>query len=238
MEKVIVTGVGGFVGHHLTESLVGAGYGVIGVSREAAPDEELQTQLSQYIQCDLSDYASVKKLPLTHAKAVINLAGLAAVGPSFDNPDLYMNVNTAVLDTICRASIEQKASSLRIVAISSGAVYSSRQPLPLKEGSALDPDSSPYAKSKIAMESLALQYRHQGVDCVVARPFNHIGPGQTEGFLLPDLYKKIKSAQVNGGELLVGNLTTKRDYTDVRDVARVYRFSRGPKPKTCHLQRL
>jgi GDP-4-dehydro-6-deoxy-D-mannose reductase len=222
MERVIVTGVSGFVGHHLTDKLIASGFEVIGASREEHPSVQLQAKLGEYIQCDLTDYDSVQKLPLAHAKAVINLAGLAAVGPSFDNPELYMHVNTAVIDTICRAAIDQRAKDLRILAISSGAIYASGQPLPLTEHSRLDSKSSPYAKSKIAMEELALQYREQGIDCIVARPFNHIGPGQLKGFLLPDLYAKIISTQADNSELLVGNLTTKRDYTDVRDVAQAY----------------
>jgi GDP-4-dehydro-6-deoxy-D-mannose reductase len=72
------------------------------------------------------------------------------------------------------------------------------------------------------MEELSLKYRAEGLDCVVARPFNHIGPGQMEGFLLPDLYKKVTESQASGEPLLVGNLTTKRDYTDVRDVVKAY----------------
>jgi GDP-4-dehydro-6-deoxy-D-mannose reductase len=222
MPKVIVTGVNGFVGGHLTDDLIRQGFDVIGVGREEQSVPQLAEKLSAYYACDLADYESVKKLPLTDAKAVINLAGLAAVGPSFDNPELYMRINTAVLDTVCKAAMEQGAMDIRILSISSGAIYSPKQPMPLTEESLTAPESSPYAASKIAMEELSLKYRTEGLDCVVARPFNHIGPGQMEGFLLPDLYKKVTESQASGEPLLVGNLTTKRDYTDVRDVAKAY----------------
>lgn len=222
MDKIIVTGVNGFVGAHLVHELREQGYDVLGVGREAEINPAIQSELDGYIQCDLANYEEVGQLPLSQAKAVINLAGLAAVGPSFDQPDLYMKINTAVLDTVCKAAIEQSASNLRIISISSGAVYGSQQPMPLTEDSKLDPNSSPYAASKIAMEELSLKYRAEGLDCVVARPFNHIGPGQMEGFLLPDLYKKIADLRADGGKLLVGNLTTRRDYTDVRDVVKAY----------------
>lgn len=221
MQKVIVTGINGFVGNHLTNELIAQGYEVVGVGREPELSSELNDRVKSYYSCDLADYDSVRALPLADAKALINLAGLAAVGPSFDNPELYMRINTAVLDTVCKAAIEQGAVNLRILSICSGAVYSPNQKMPLTEDSLLAPESSPYAASKIAMEELSLQYREQGLDCVVARPFNHIGPGQLPGFILPDLYQKA-SVLNSGQKLLVGNLTTRRDYTDVRDVAKAY----------------
>lgn len=223
MKKIIVTGINGFVGGHLAKELFAQDHKVIGVGREENVTPELANKVNDYYSCDLSDYEQVKKLPLNQLSAVINLAGLAAVGPSFDQPDLYMQVNTAVLDTVCKAAIEQNVTGLRILSISSGAVYSSDQAMPLTEESILSPESSPYAASKIAMEKLSLKYREAGLDCVVARPFNHIGPGQMPGFILPDLYKKVTEAQAGGEKIInVGNLTTRRDYTDVRDVAKAY----------------
>lgn len=223
MDKVIVTGVNGFVGKHLVNTLIEEGFAVVGVGREERASPRLATRLNEYYACDLSDYEQVAKLPLSQTAALINLAGLAAVGPSFDQPELYMRVNTAVLDAVCRAAIEQKATDLRIISISSGAVYSSQQLMPLAEESTLAPESSPYAASKIAMEELSLKYRGEGLDCIVARPFNHVGPGQLPGFILPDLYQKIAEARSSGQKTInVGNLTTRRDYTDVRDVAKAY----------------
>ena len=222
MGKVLVTGVNGFVGGHLVNELLAQGFEVVGVGREEQLGPELAAKVNAYYACDLADYESVNKLPLTDVEAVINLAGLAAVGPSFGNPELYMRINTAVLDTVCKAAVEQGAKNIRILSISSGAIYSPNQPMPLTEQSTTAPESSPYAASKIAMEELSLKYRDEGLNCVVARPFNHIGPGQMEGFLLPDLYKKVTESQKTSEPLLVGNLTTKRDYTDVRDVAKAY----------------
>ncbi len=222
MEKVIVTGINGFVGQHLAAELRRQNYEVVGVGTDDTLVPELADLVEEYYQCDLTDVEQVRKLPLAGTKGLINLAGLAAVGPSFDNPDLYMRVNTGVLDTICQVAIEQSAKDINILAISSGAVYDAKQPMPLSEDSKIDKDSSPYAASKIAMEELAQKYRAQGLNCFVARPFNHIGPGQLQGFLLPDLYEKVMGFVNTGEPLLVGNLTTKRDYTDVRDVARAY----------------
>jgi GDP-4-dehydro-6-deoxy-D-mannose reductase len=74
----------------------------------------------------------------------------------------------------------------------------------------------------LLMEQTAEQLRADGLDCIVVRPFNHIGPGQEPGFLLPDLYEKISRALKSNEVVEVGNLKTKRDYTDVRDVVRAY----------------
>jgi GDP-4-dehydro-6-deoxy-D-mannose reductase len=82
--------------------------------------------------------------------------------------------------------------------------------------------SSPYSVSKVLTENLAAYYVNRGLECTVARPFNHIGPGQYPGFLVPDLAQKIKLRPDTESPIRVGNLHTKRDYTDVRDVAKAY----------------
>jgi GDP-4-dehydro-6-deoxy-D-mannose reductase len=232
-KKIIITGSNGFVGKHLMEQAANSGYIPVGVSREEEAVE--QNREYDYVQADLTDPLSVGKVPLDDVVAIINLAGLAAVGPSFDNPGLYMHVNVSVLSTVCERLIAEGKSGIRIVAISSGAVYDPQQPLPLTEKSKLDPESSPYAASKIAMEEAAHKYHAAGLDCVVVRPFNHIGPGQLPGFLLPDLLAKIRSLGSGVNEIRVGNLRTERDYTDVRDVARGYiEIATASKSKLSH----
>lgn len=220
MSEILVTGINGFVGHHLANELVAQGHEVIGAGREAQVTEGLEDVVKEYFCCDFTNSDEVSKLPLSHLSAIINLAGLAAVGPSFDNPALYMDVNVSVLSVVCEQIKTLGLKDLRVVAVSSGAVYSSSQPMPLSEVSQTDKTSSPYAASKLAMEEYANNFRSAGYDCVVARPFNHIGPGQLSGFLLPDLYENIEASI--DGVIKVGNLQTKRDYTDVRDVARAY----------------
>jgi GDP-4-dehydro-6-deoxy-D-mannose reductase len=85
--------------------------------------------------------------------------------------------------------------------------------------------ASPYAVSKICQEEMALHYALRGFEVIIARAFNHMGPGQNTGFLIPDLVKQVVEAE--GGvsdKILVGNLEAKRDYTDVRDIVRAYRL--------------
>jgi GDP-4-dehydro-6-deoxy-D-mannose reductase len=219
--NILVSGVNGFVGKHLSRELHGRGHTVIGASREENVNPEIKKILSGYYVCDLTDPKDVSELPLDEVTAVINLAGLAKVGDSFKNPEIYNQINVGVLAVIGRQLVEKK-SHARIIAVSTGAVYDPLQPMPLSEDSSISMENSPYALSKLLMEQTAEQLRADGLDCIVVRPFNHIGPGQEPGFLLPDLYEKISRALKSNEVVEVGNLKTKRDYTDVRDVVRAY----------------
>jgi GDP-4-dehydro-6-deoxy-D-mannose reductase len=218
MKRVMVTGVNGFVGKHLVQALYNQDCEVIGVGRE--PETTL-TFLSAYYVCDLTDTKAVSALPLQNITAIINLAGLAQVGASFGQEALYKKVNVDVLKIIGEELLRQRLS-MRLVAISTGAVYDPHQTLPLNESSKLISDGSPYAMSKIMMEQVAQNLQAKGLNVVVMRPFNHIGPGQEGGFLVPDLYQKITYALKNHEPVVTGDLTTRRDYTDVRDVVRAY----------------
>jgi GDP-4-dehydro-6-deoxy-D-mannose reductase len=222
MLKILVTGTNGFVGKHLTRELVGGNIAVTGIGREKEADSEISNLLANWVQCDLSDYQEVDKLDLSEYSAIVSLAGLANVGQSFNEAELYQKVNVDVLATLCEKLQMQKLNP-RIIAVSTGAVYSSQQKMPLTESSDLIKQGSPYALSKIAMEKAVLKFRKDGLtNCVIVRPFNHIGPGQNPGFLVPDLYEQIQESLKSDKILRTGNLATRRDYTDVRDVVRAY----------------
>jgi GDP-4-dehydro-6-deoxy-D-mannose reductase len=111
--------------------------------------------------------------------------------------------------------------------VSSAEVYGVVTPeqLPLKEDAPTAP-ATPYAASKLAAEAVALQaWRGYHQPVIVVRPFNHIGPGQSPNFAVPALAKRIVEARKAGAaSLRVGTLTTRRDFTDVRDVVVAYRL--------------
>ena len=117
--------------------------------------------------------------------------------------------------------------SPRVLVVSSAEVYGVVAPeqLPLGEDTPTAP-ASPYAASKLAAEVVALQaWRGYGQPVIVVRPFNHIGPGQSPNFFVPALAKRIVEARRSGAaSLRVGTLTTRRDFTDVRDVVAAYRL--------------
>lgn len=208
--RVAVSGVNGFVGRHLTRELVAAGHDVVGIGHgDAAP--ELSDLLTEYVAQDLT-----AAWPEDRADAVVHLAGLSAVGPSYERPQEYLVGNSAPVTHLCESLLRQGRTP-RVVVVSTGAVYDPG--VGLTERSATRA-TSPYAVSKLLVETQCDYYRRRGLDLTVMRPFNHIGPGQQAGFLLPDLV-----AGVAKGSLVVGDLDTRRDYTDVRDVARAYRLA-------------
>jgi GDP-4-dehydro-6-deoxy-D-mannose reductase len=216
MEKnrTAVTGINGFVGHHLAKELHDKNTDVVGIGTDAELTEKNKQNVVNYIKSDLTqEWPELEKVD-----SVIHLAGLAAVGPSFDNPQLYINANSSMVTNMCEYYLRQEYKP-RIILVSSGTVYDSNQPMPLSEDSPVS-FNSPYSVSKVLNENQAEYYRKRGLDIIVARPFNHIGPGQMKGFLLPDLTESL----MNSDDIIVGNLATKRDYTDVRDVVRAYRL--------------
>ncbi|MGV8846993.1 NAD-dependent epimerase/dehydratase family protein [Tessaracoccus sp.] len=214
--RIAVTGVAGFVGRHVVTTALAAGLEVVGIALQPIEDEELHSQLAVEITHDLTrgwpDVGDVD--------AVIHLAGLSAVGPSFASPQAYIETNSAMVTHLGEATLSNKGHRPRIIGISSGAVYAEGSGGALSEGDAVTA-TSPYAVSKLLVENQYTYYAARGLDVVAVRPFNHIGPGQSPGFLLPDLVASLEQLP-RGGTLEVGNLGSARDYTDVRDVAAAY----------------
>ena len=212
--KIVISGINGFVGHHLAKKLSDEGFSIIGVGSEPSVSDKLEDIVDTYYSQDL-----IQDWPDTgDVLGVIHLAGLAAVGPSFDAPQKYINANSAMVTNLCEYYLNHDLHP-RILLISSGAIYSPDQPMPINEDSEIGL-TSPYAVSKVLNENQATYYRKRGLDCIVARPFNHIGPGQAPGFILPDFYERIR--ENSGNVIKVGNIQTRRDYTDVRDIVNAY----------------
>ncbi len=229
MKHILITGINGFVGQHLARELHEHNIVVYGCGLNDIVNESLSDIVRTFVaNCDLTNVKDVSRLPLNRINAVINLAGLAQVGSSFGRSDEYNEINVKVHTTLAQA-IEKSDRPVRMISVSTGAVYDNHQPMPLIESSKLITQGSPYALSKIAMEQALKTYTDRGVDIVIVRPFNHIGPGQLPGFLVPDLAHEIQ----NNSQLRVGNLKTQRDYTDVRDVVRAYRLL-ATQPKLHH----
>lgn len=226
--KIVITGINGFVGKHLTRELKNNGHLVIGLDRSEAVHPEIADVVDEYHAADLS--TAWPELP--NVDAIIHLAGLAAVGPSFDSPQLYININSAIVTNMCEYYLKQDKKP-RIVTISSGAIYDTTTPMPITELS-LIAYTSPYTVSKVLLENQAAYYSSRGIECIVMRPFNHVGPGQLPGFLVPDLAEKIRTRAADTDPIEVGNLDTKRDYTDVRDVVKAYRLVATKEGKLDH----
>lgn len=216
--RVTITGVDGFVGRHLARLAVAAGHDVTGIVR-AEQGGAVASELGiEHRAGDLTEGWPEDAL----GDVVVHLAGRAAVGPSFDAPQLYLNDNSSMVTHLFEAILRRPSEERpRVVVVSSGAVYRAPEnALPRDEDAPIG-HSSPYVVSKLLVEHQVRYYRERGVDAVIARPFNHIGPGQSRGFVVPDLAESLRLLP-EGEPLLVGDLTTRRDYTDVRDVADAY----------------
>lgn len=219
--EVIITGINGFVAEHLARHLKNKGYFVTGIGRDPEPNPSVAAYVDSYIICDLLDADSVNTIPLADAKAIVHLAGFASVSDSFNKPDLYREGNATITDNLLSAATTQGFDG-RTILVSTGAVYESPQDMPLRETSPIG-SSAPYPYGKIRAEEVAREYIQKGLSIVIARPFNHIGPGQAEGFLLSDLYAQLMHAQESDQKIIsVGNLKTRRDYSDVRDIVAAY----------------
>lgn len=220
MQKILVTGVNGFVGQHLARELTAHDFQVAGIGGHGNADP---ADMQEYRALDLLDAAAVRSIDFTAVDGVIHLAGMAAVGPSFDNPRQYLETNAGIEINLFEAAQAQGAHP-KFIIVSSGSLYDPKAPLPITEQTAVLPNS-PYAVSKLAQEQLAQYYATRGFEIVIARPFNHIGPGQNLGFIVPDIAQQIVAVERGEAKkIMVGNLDAKRDYTDVRDIARAYRL--------------
>lgn len=221
--KCFVTGAGGFVGPHLVRHLVREGARVQGIfSRsKASPDGKLAA-------CDLADFDRLAKL-LKEAEpdCVFHLAAFSNPARSFLRPrDCYLANLQGTLNLL--EAVRIACPQARVLLISTAQVYSPDD-RPLREDSQVDP-ANPYAASKSMAESLAGHYlRDFGLDVVVARPFNHSGPGQSPDFVVSDFCRQIAQLEgrnrkegVPAAVLRVGNLDPVRDFLDVRDVASAY----------------
>ena len=211
--RALVTGAGGFVGAHLTAHLESSGDEVIGWDRTLEG-------------IDIPDGPAVTAaMAELRPNAVYHLAGDADVGGSWDHPASTFRANAeGTLNVLlgCRdAGVE------RVLVVGSADVYGRvhTDDLPITEQCPLRP-VSPYAASKVAADFLAVQAGlGYGLEVIRTRPFNHLGPGQSPRFVAPALAQRVAQAEINGGgEIPVGNLTPKRDFTDVRDVVRAYRL--------------
>jgi GDP-4-dehydro-6-deoxy-D-mannose reductase len=209
--KAIVTGAAGFVGRHLERHLRAEGDEVVGIDREGGPD--------------LLDADGVARSLREHRPdAVYHLGGWSDVGASWDHPSAAFRVNAEGTLNVLQACRDLGG---RVLVVSSADVYGkvSMGELPLTEESPLRP-VTPYAASKVAADHLALQaWLGYGIEAIRVRAFNHLGPGQSNHFVCPALAERIARNEVEGGEVVpVGNLTPRRDFTDVRDVVRAYRL--------------
>jgi len=228
--RVLITGIAGFAGSHLAERLVAAGHAVYGTQ---LPGESLANLTAlqrdvELIHCDVTQRSDVlDALEAARPDWIFHLAGQASVGDSFHNPGLTIDVNVkGTVNVLEAARLRPAGERPRTVIVTSAEVYGflTEDALPVRETAPFAPVHT-YAVSKVAAHYLGqAYYRTYDLPIIEARPFNHIGPRQRRGFVVPDFASQVAAIMAGKQEpvLHVGNLSPRRDFTDVRDVVRAY----------------
>ena len=179
---------------------------------------------SIYLPMDVRDPDSIASVLADVAPdAVLHLGGIAFVPLGWTQPQRVFHVNTIGTLNVLDA-VRQHRPSARILVVTSAEVYGSHPaPAPLAEDAPYRPDNI-YGVAKAAADHAALLYAaHHRLDVMVARPSNHIGAGQSKDFVSSSFASQLAAIAAGGAPLLrVGNLDQRRDFTDVRDVARAY----------------
>lgn len=218
--RVLITGIGGFVGRYLADYCISHGEEVYGIERNETVLENVRVY-----PCDITDASAVNKI-VSEVKpdAIYHLAGISFVPEANNNPrqayDIHLYGTMNIYEAVKHAAIHPK-----ILYVGSSEVYGKapEEKLPINENTALNPHTI-YGASKASADILSGYYGTTGLSIVRVRPFNHTGPGQNPSFVCSDFACQIAGIEKGTKEpvLEVGNLNAKRDFTDVRDVVRAY----------------
>ena len=220
--RVLITGATGFAGRHLSSFCTAAGHEVHALVRPGREDA-VTPGVRAHAAALTDSPALAEVLAEVAPDAIAHLAGVSSVGGSFAEPATTWEVNLGGTLALLEA-MRSSGSAARALVVSSGEIYG-RVPLerlPVTEDTRLDP-VSPYGASKAAADLAAGQYRAAyGLATIRLRAFNHVGPGQDPRFVLPNVARQIARAERAGTpvEVTVGNVDTRRDFMDVRDMVR------------------
>jgi GDP-4-dehydro-6-deoxy-D-mannose reductase len=221
--KYLITGVSGFVARHFIDLLekVEDDADVLGIDI-AAPRYAYGHAFSAV---DMLDYGSLERAIVGYSPDfVLHLASFSSVARSWERPAECFSNNTNIFLNLAEA-VRKRGSKPRILSIGSSEEYGivDARDIPLREDNRLNP-ISPYAIARYAQEQLSLIYaRSYGMEIIITRSFNHLGPGQEPIFAIPSIAKQFAEAPSGGiVELRVGDISVVRDFLDVRDVVKAY----------------
>lgn len=216
--KALITGSAGFYGTHLCAEFEANGYEVVKGDLRSSEDT---------VVMDIMNQDMIEDIMREHKPdVIINMAGQANVGFSWKKPQMTVQLNTVGLVNILEA-VKAVNKSIRVIAIGSSDEYGSLREdgVDVTEDTPVKP-ITPYAISKHAQELFAQLYVNSyGMSICMVRQFNLGGAGQAKGFMIPDFASGI--AEIEAGEkeyMSVGNLTSARDFTHVKDACRAVRL--------------
>lgn len=221
MKKVLVTGADGFIGSHLTESLLEKGYDVKAFTMynsfntwgwlDTFPKEKLDEV--EIFSGDIRDPNGAKEA-MKGVDAVFHLAALIAIPFSYHSPDSYVDTNIKGTLNVLQAA--RALETERVLITSTSEVYGTAQYVPIDEKHPFQ-GQSPYSATKIGADRLAESfYRSFNLPISIVRPFNTYGPRQSARAVIPTIITQLLSGQE---ELKLGSLTPTRDFNYVKDTA-------------------
>lgn len=221
MKTVLVIGAAGFVGPYLVKNLRDHNFKVVPTKLSSQKVND-----KSYINLDILNINEITNvLKKYKPNYIVHLAAQANVGLSWKEPILTFNINVMgtlnLLETVRKLKI-----CTRILLVGTSEEYGHVKKMPIKENAECSPNNF-YALSKMTQEQIGKIYsKNYNLDIIYTRSFNHIGPGQSLGFVVPDLCSQVAAIEQSKKEdkLYVGNLSSKRDFTDVRDVVNAYRL--------------
>ena len=219
MVKVLITGADGFIGSHLTESLVREGYSVRAFVMYNSLNswgwlDQVSAEIKKSIEIfpgDIRDPHGVKAA-MRDCDAVLHLAALIAIPYSYHSPDTYIDTNVKGTLNVLQAA--RQLGVKRVIHTSTSEVYGTARFVPITEEHPLQ-GQSPYSASKIGADQLAYSfYSSFDLPVVIARPFNTYGPRQSARAVIPTVITQI----ANGAkQLKLGAITPTRDFSYIQD---------------------
>ena len=221
MKKVLVTGSDGFIGSHLTESLLEKGYDVKAFTYynsfntwgwlDTLPKEKLNQ--IEVFSGDIRDPNGVREA-MKGVDQVFHLAALIAIPFSYHSPDSYVDTNIKGTLNILQAA--RDLGTEKIMVTSTSEVYGTAQYVPIDEKHPFQ-GQSPYSATKIGADRLAESfYRSFNLPVAIVRPFNTFGPRQSARAVIPTIITQLLAGRE---EIKLGSLTPTRDFNYVKDTA-------------------
>lgn len=219
MQKILVTGADGFIGSHLTETLLHSGYEVRALAQYNSFNnwgwlEQVRHTNLEVITGDVRDPGFCREI-VRGMDTVFHLAALIAIPFSYVAPDSYVDTNIRGTLNMCQAVRDEGCE--RLLVTSTSEVYGTAKYVPIDEKHPKQPQS-PYSASKIGADAIAMSfYNAFETPVTIVRPFNTYGPRQSARAIIPTIISQIAS----GKEIIkVGDLYPTRDFNFVEDTAR------------------
>lgn len=223
--KALIIGGAGFVGGYLIKELADSGWDVHATCLE---NEKISKKCSVHTLNILERDAVKLLLDEIDPDVVYHLAAQSSVSVSWKKPQLTAEINVIGTINVLEAVRDFQKKNIRLILIGSGEEYGFIRDgaCPLSEEEKLNPGNI-YAATKACQGMLGEIYaRAYKMDIIMVRAFNHSGPRQAPMFVISDFCRQIAVIEKgeSPAEMMVGNLSAKRDFTDVRDVVRAYRL--------------